>query len=179
MTKASHETLNLSEFLPEGIAKPIVSLAKKMNLKPESYLLGLLVQCGALLPAKTSTMLHKPTNYRVKPNIFGVVVSESGMKKTPVLNAISVYPMEELEDKARSDFEDAMATYETELAKWQAKNKKKDENENPKPTLPVRKVYTFNSALLSPQNSFPFHNQFPNLFLASKLDFLTVTRISH
>ena len=146
MTKASHETLNLSEFLPEGIAKPIVSLAKKMNLKPESYLLGLLVQCGALLPAKTSTMLHKPTNYRVKPNIFGVVVSESGMKKTPVLNAISVYPMEELEDKARSDFEDAMATYETELAKWQAKNKKKDENENPKPTLPVRKVYTFNSA---------------------------------
>ena len=146
MTKASHETLDLSEFLPEGIAKPIVSLAKKMNLKPESYLLGLLVQCGALLPAKTSTMLHKPTNYRVKPNIFGVVVSESGMKKTPVLNAISVYPMEELEDKARSDFEDAMATYETELAKWQAKNKKKDENEDPKPTLPVRKVYTFNSA---------------------------------
>jgi len=146
MTKASHETLNLSEFLPEGIAKPIVSLAKKMNLKPESYLLGLLVQCGALLPAKTSTMLHKPTNYRVKPNIFGVVVSESGMKKTAVLNAISVYPMEELEDKARSDFEDAMATYETELAEWQAKNKKKDENEDPKPTLPVRKVYTFNSA---------------------------------
>jgi Protein of unknown function (DUF3987) len=150
LTKAAHETLNLSEFLPEIIAKPIVSLAKKMNLKPEAYLLCLLVQCGALLPAKTSTMLHKPTNYRVKPNIYGAMVSESGQKKTVVSNAISVYPMEELEDKARSDFENAMATYEVELAKWQAKSKKKrnesDGDDNPKPVLPVRKVYTFNSA---------------------------------
>lgn len=146
MTKATNETLNLSEFLPEEIAKPIVSLAKKMNLKPESYLLGLLVQSGALLPAKTSTLLHPPTNYRVQPNIYGVVVTESGMKKTPVLKAISVYPMEGLEDKARSDYENAMATYEAELAEWQVKSNKKDENKSPKPTPPVRKVYTFNSA---------------------------------
>jgi Protein of unknown function (DUF3987) len=150
LSKATHETLNLSEFLPEVIAKPIVSLAKKMNLKPEAYLLCLLVQCGALLPAKTSTMVHKPTNYRVKPNIYGAVVSESGQKKTPITNAISVYPMEELEDKTRSDFENAMAAYEVEFAAWQAKSKKKkgesDEGDNPKPVLPVRKVYTFNSA---------------------------------
>jgi hypothetical protein len=150
LTKATHETLNLSEFLPEVITKPIVSLAKKMNLKPEAYLLCLLVQCAALLPAKTSTMLHKPTNYRVKPNIYGAVVSESGQKKTPVPNAISVYPMEELEDKARRDFEEAMTTYEVEFAEWQAKSKKKrgesDGGDNPKPVLPVRKVYRFNSA---------------------------------
>jgi len=54
LSKATHEALNLLEFLPEVIAKPIASLAKKMNLKPEVYLLCLLVQCGALLPAKTS-----------------------------------------------------------------------------------------------------------------------------
>ena len=150
LSKATHEALNLSEFLPEVIAKPIASLAKKMNLKPEAYLLCLLVQCGALLPAKTSTMLHKATNYRVKPNIYGAVVSESGQKKTPITNAISVYPMEEIEDKARSDFENAMAAYEVEFAEWQAKSKKKrsesDGGDNPKPVLPVRKVYTFNGA---------------------------------
>src|SRR6476469_5371579 len=39
--------------------------------------------------------------------------------------------------------------------------------------------HTNTTTPLSPQNNFPFHNQSPNQFQASKLDVLAVTRTSH
>ncbi|XZN90106.1 MAG: DUF3987 domain-containing protein [Microcoleus sp.] len=133
-------SLNLSEILPETLAEPIERLAKMLNLRPECYLLALLTQCGSLLKADTSTMLHSPTNYRVRPNYFGAIVAESSQKKTPILRAIISDPMEKLLDKARSDFEGAEAVYEIEMANWKAS---KDDDKGPAPKPPVRKVYYF------------------------------------
>ena len=133
-------SLNLSEILPETLAKPIDRLAKMLNLRPECYLLALLTQCGSLLRADTSTMLHPPTNYRVRPNYFGAIVAESSQKKTPILRAIISDPMEKLLDKARSDFEGAEAVHEIEMANWKVS---KDDDKGPAPTPPVRKVYNF------------------------------------
>ena len=133
-------SLKLSEILPETLAEPIDRLAKMLNLRPECYLLALLTQCGSLLRADTSTMLHSPTNYRVRPNYFGAIVAESSQKKTPILRAIISDPMEKLLDKARSDFEGAEAVYEIEMANWKAS---KDADKGPAPEPPVRKVYHF------------------------------------
>lgn len=133
-------SLKLSEILPESLAEPIERLAKMLNLRPECYLLALLTQCGSLLRADTSTMLHSPTNYRVRPNYFGAIVAESSQKKTPILRAIISDPMEKLLDKARSDFEGAEAVYEIEMANWKAS---KDDDKGPAPKPPVRKVYYF------------------------------------
>lgn len=132
--------LNIAEILPATLAEPIDRLAKKMNLRAECYLLALLTQCGSLLRADTSTMLHPATNYRVRPNYFGVMVGESGEGKTPVLTAMILDPMQKLLDKARSDFEGAEAVYEAELASW-TESKNKDKGLAPKP--PIRKVYYF------------------------------------
>jgi Protein of unknown function (DUF3987) len=52
-------------------------------------------------------------------------------------------PKVDFEDKARSDFEGATAIYEANFAAWKASKK---EDKGPAPTLPIRKVYTFNSA---------------------------------
>ncbi|XZN92773.1 MAG: DUF3987 domain-containing protein [Microcoleus sp.] len=133
-------SLKLSEILPETLAEPIDRLAKMLNLKPECYLLALLTQCGSLLRADTSTMLHPQTNYRVRPNYFGAIVAESSQKKTPILRAIVSDPMEKLLDKARSDFEGAEAVYEIAMNEW--KTSKRDDK-GPAPTPPVRKVYSF------------------------------------
>ncbi|MEG3882137.1 DUF3987 domain-containing protein, partial [Microcoleus sp. herbarium7] len=133
-------SLKLSEILPETLAEPIERLAKMLNLRPECYLLALLTQCGSLLRADTSTMLHPPTNYRVRPNYFGAIVAESSQKKTPILRAIISDPMEKLLDKARSDFEGAEAVYEIEMANWKTN---KDADKGPAPKPPVRKVYYF------------------------------------
>lgn len=132
--------LNIAEILPPTLAEPIDRLAKKMNLRAECYLLALLTQCGSLLRADTSTMLHPPTNYRVRPNYFGVMVGESGEGKTPVMAAMILDPMQKLLDKARSDFEGAEVVYEVELASW-TESKNKDKGLAPKP--PIRKVYYF------------------------------------
>ncbi|MEK0183093.1 DUF3987 domain-containing protein, partial [Microcoleus anatoxicus] len=133
-------SLNLSEILPETLAEPIGRLAKMLNLRPECYLLALLTQCGSLLRADTSTMLHQPTNYRIRPNYFGAIVAESSQKKTPILRAIISDPMEKLLDKARSDYESAEAVYEIAMNEWKAS---KSDDKGPAPTPPVRKVYSF------------------------------------
>jgi Protein of unknown function (DUF3987) len=133
-------SLKLSEILPESLAEPIDRLAKMLNLRPECYLLALLTQCGSLLRADTSTMLHPQTNYRVRPNYFGAIVTESSQKKTPILRAIISDPMERLLDKARSNFEGAQAVHEIEMANWKTS---KADDKGPAPTPPVRKVYSF------------------------------------
>ena len=136
-------SLKISEILPETLAEPIERLAATLNLKAEGYLLALLVQCGSLLKAGTSTMLYPQSQFRCRPNYFGSVVAESSQKKTPIVRAIISDPMEKLLVKAEREYQITKAAYERDLANWKAdKNSDKD----PMPEPPVEKVYSFTEA---------------------------------
>ncbi len=136
-------SLNMSEILPETLAAPIERLATTLNLKPEGYLLALMVQCGSLLPANTSTMLFPQTQFSCNPNYFGVSVGESSQKKTPVLNAIISAPMEKLLIASEQEYKTASIAYEEVLNQW--KNSK-DTDKGAMPVAPAQKVYSFNKA---------------------------------
>ncbi|MEG4406384.1 DUF3987 domain-containing protein [Microcoleus sp. MON2_D5] len=133
--------LDIAEILPGTLAQPIKKMAQKMSLRAECYLLALLTQCASLLPASTQTMLHPPTNYRVRPNYFGATIAESGEGKSPVGRAIITDPMAALLDKAKADYENALAAYDVDFATWN--DNKNKEDRGPAPVAPVRKVYYF------------------------------------
>jgi Protein of unknown function (DUF3987)/CHC2 zinc finger/Bifunctional DNA primase/polymerase, N-terminal len=133
--------LDIAEILPGTLANPIKKMAGKMSLRSECYLLALLTQCASLLPASTQTMLHPPTNYRIRPNYFAAMIAESSEGKSPVGRAVITDPMAALLDKAKADYEKALAAYEVDFTAWtESKNK---EDRGPAPVPPVRKVYNF------------------------------------
>ncbi|MEG4318635.1 MULTISPECIES: DUF3987 domain-containing protein [unclassified Microcoleus] len=136
-------SLKISEILPETLAEPIERLAKILNLRPECYLMALLVQSGSLLKVGTSTMVCERSNkWESSPNYFGVIVAESPQKKSPIMRAIINQPMEKLLDRSKREYEAAQAAYEQELAEWNSKDG------NPKPKPPAQKVYAFTDATL-------------------------------
>lgn len=100
-------SLKLAEILPETLATPIEKLAATLNLKPEGYLLALLVQSGSLLKASTSTMLYPQSQFRCSPNYFGSIVAESSQKKTPIVRAIVSDPMEKLLVASEQEYQKA------------------------------------------------------------------------
>lgn len=136
-------SLNMSEILPETLAVPIERLATTLNLKPEGYLLALMVQSGSLLKANTSTMLFPQTQFSCNPNYFGVTVGESSQKKTPILRAIISDPMEKLLIASEQEYQRANLAYEEDLNQW--KNNK-DIDKGAMPVAPAQKVYAFNKA---------------------------------
>ncbi len=136
-------SLNMSEILPETLAAPIERLAATLNLKPECYLLALLVQSGSLLKANTSTMLFPQTQFSCNPNYFGVTVGESSQKKTPILRAIISAPMEKLLIASEQEYKTASIAYEEVLNQWK-NNKDTDKGAMPQP--PAQKVYFFTKA---------------------------------
>ncbi|MCU0544864.1 MAG: DUF3987 domain-containing protein [Oscillatoriaceae cyanobacterium Prado104] len=135
-------SLKLAEILPQTLAEPIDRLAKMMNLKPECYLLALLIQCGSLLKVGTGTMVCKKSDWESNTNYYGVLVAESSQKKSPVMRAIIDKPMAKLLDKSERQYEAALAAYESELASWS-----KDSGE-PKPKEPAKKIYSFTEATI-------------------------------
>lgn len=63
--------LDVAEFLPVALAKPIHKLSVTANLRPECYLLALLVQCSSLLKIGTSTIAYPKFLIVVYPIILG------------------------------------------------------------------------------------------------------------
>jgi hypothetical protein len=129
--------------LPETLATAIEKLAATLNLKPEGYLLALLVQSGSLLKASTSTMLYPQSQFRCSRNYFGSIVAESSQKKTPIVRAIVSDPMEKLLVASEQEYQKASLAYEEDLNKWK-NNKDTDKGAMPQP--PAQKVFAFTKA---------------------------------
>ena len=132
--------IELSEILPAQLAEPIEKLANKLNLKPECYLAALLTQVSSLFKVGTEILLRRDTNYRCTPNYFAGIVAESSQKKSPILRAMLTLPMKPLQDKARSEYNEAFTAWEEEYAAWRAA---KGEDKGPAPKEPRQRIYHF------------------------------------
>ena len=141
LLNAHKSSIALSEVLPIGLAAPIEKLAKMLDLRPECYLTALLAQTSSLFKVGTETMLRRDTDWRCVPNYFAGIVGESSVAKSPIPKAIIDRPMRSLREKAKQEFEQAQANYESELSNWKAA--KKEEDRGPAPKAPRLRVYSF------------------------------------
>lgn len=132
--------IDIAEIIPPALAKPIAELAARLNLRPECYLTTLLTQASSLFKVGTEVKLRNDTDYRVTPNYFAGIIAESSQKKSPIMRAIIDRPMQSLRDKARKEYEKAVAQYESDHAAWKAA-KGEDKGLPPKP--PRQKLYSF------------------------------------
>jgi len=141
LLNAHKSSIALTEVLPVGLAQPIEKLAAMLNLRSECYLAALLTQVSSLFKVGTETMLRRDTDWRCVPNYNAGVVAEVSQLKTPIPKAIIDRPMRVLRERARKEFEQAQANYETELNNWKAVTKKDDRGPAPKP--PRQRIYMF------------------------------------
>jgi CRISPR-associated protein Cmr3 len=143
LLSAQKSGLELSQILPAQLTAPIETLAARLNLKAECYLIALLTQVSSLFKVGSEVLLRRDTDYRCTPNYFGVTVSESSQKKSPVLKAIIDRPMQSLREKARKEYDKAVAQYEEEYRQWKAA---KGENKGLPPKEPRQRLYSFSKS---------------------------------
>jgi hypothetical protein len=143
LLSAQRAQLDLGEILPAQLAAPIEILAGRLNLKTECYLIALLTQVSSLFKVGSEVLLRRDTDYRCTPNYFGVTVSESSQKKSPVLKAIIDRPMQSLREKARKEYDKAVAQYEEEYRQWKAV---KGEDKGLPPKEPRQRLYSFSKS---------------------------------
>jgi len=141
LLSAHKSSIALTEVLPVGLAQPIEKLATMLNLRAECYLAALLTQVSSLFKVGTETVLRRDTDWRCVPNYFAGMVAEVSQLKTPVPKAIIDRPMRALRERARKEFEQAEAKYESELNNWKAAKKEDDRGPAPKP--PRQRIYSF------------------------------------
>jgi len=141
LLSAHKSSIALTEVLPVGLAQPIEKLATMLNLRAECYLAALLTQVSSLFKVGTETVLRRDTDWRCVPNYFAGMVAEVSQLKTPVPKAIIDRPMRALRERARKEFEQAEANYESELNNWKAVKKEDDRGPAPKP--PRQRIYSF------------------------------------
>jgi CRISPR-associated protein Cmr3 len=115
LLSAHKSSIALTEVLPVGLAQPIEKLAAMLNLRSECYLAALLTQIASLFKVGTETVLRRDTDWRCVPNYFAGIVAEVSQLKTPIPKAIIDRPMRVLRERARKEFDQAEANYESEL----------------------------------------------------------------
>lgn len=122
------ESLDLHEFLPEPLAKPLTRLAERMAIRPEVFLLSLLCGISSLHKVGTTLVINFEDRFVVTPNLFAGIVAESGQKKSPILRTLVKVPLDALENLANTD---CQAAYEEELAEYRSLSKEEQKEKFP------------------------------------------------
>jgi hypothetical protein len=147
LLKLGDQSLNLSKFLPADLAQPLGHLAQGLNIRPEVCLTLLLAAASSLHKTNTELVIHRGQGFSVPPTIFAGLVSESGQKKSPLLNAIVKKPMTVLQREKREAFLSSLAQYEKDIVNWDKCNSEERSSKFPqgKPKLPQQQLYYFTS----------------------------------
>lgn len=136
------ESLNLYEYLPQALADPLLRLAGRMAIRPEVFLLTLLVAISSLHKVGTHLVISAEDKFLVPPNLFAGLVAESGQKKSPVLRILIKHPLDTLERQAN---EPLKLTYDQALEEWQdcPKEDRKEQFPDGEPKSPAFVDYYF------------------------------------
>lgn len=129
-------SLELRDYLPEELAKPITVWCDWLSIRPEVALTALLTGASSLHKVGTELVIHRNQSFRVPPTIFSGLVSESGQKKSPILWNIIRHPLNELSQEKNDAYKAALEDYKAALEVWEKSEDKGQKPEPPKePTL--------------------------------------------
>jgi len=130
------QSLELRDYLPGELADPLTLWCNWLSIRPEVALTALLTGASSLHKVGTELVIHRNQAFRVPPTIFSGLVSESGQKKSPILNNIIRHPLNELRQEKIDAHNAAMEDYKAQMQAWEQSENKGQKPEPPKePTL--------------------------------------------
>jgi hypothetical protein len=130
------QSLDLRDYLPEDLADPLTIWCNWLSIRPEVALTALLTGASSLHKVGTELVIHRNQAFRVPPTIFSGLVSESGQKKSPILNNIIRHPLNELRQEKIDAHNAAMEDYNAAMEVWEQSETKGQKPVPPKePTL--------------------------------------------
>ncbi len=129
-------SLELQDYLPEELAKPLNLWCHWLSIRPEVVFTALLTGASSLHKVGTKLVIHRNQTFEVPPSLFAGLVSESGQKKSPILWNIIRHPLNELRQEKIDAYNAAMEDYKAQMQAWEQSENKGQKPEPPKePTL--------------------------------------------
>lgn len=150
-------------YLPDALRDYVRDISERMQCPPDFAGVGVMVMVAAIIGRKVGIRPMKQNDWTVTPNLWGAVVGNSGVMKSPTL-AAALSPIKKLQAAAYDIFATLMADHEYQievakilenLGKTEAKEKlKTNKSADVKPLLkadktsnkPILKRYITNNA---------------------------------
>jgi len=112
-------------YLPDTLRGYVQDISERMQCPPDFAAVGVLVMAATIIGRKVGVRPMKHNDWTVIPNLWGAVVGNSGVMKSPTL-AAALSPIKKLQAAAYETFNEAKAEHDAqaELAKLQQSVKK-------------------------------------------------------
>lgn len=112
-------------YLPDALRGYVQDISERMQCPPDFAAVGVLVMAATIIGRKVGVRPMKHNDWTVIPNLWGAVVGNSGVMKSPTL-AAALSPIKKLQAEAYEAFNEAKAEHDAqaELAKLQQSVKK-------------------------------------------------------
>lgn len=112
-----------TELLPAALRAWVADIADRMQCPPDFPAVGAMVALSSVIGRKASIAPKRHDDWRVIPNLWGVVVGRPGVMKSPALSEV-LKPLDRLEMLANDLHQEAMRDFEI-TAKLRAMTEKK------------------------------------------------------
>jgi len=134
-----------NDMLPQNVGNWITDIANRMQIYPTFPSVALISIASAIIARRIA--IHPKqfdVEWRVIPNIWGGVVGQPGVQKSPAL-APMFAPVRKRESLLKKEYENALKKYQHDLEKWQElpKNKRAE-----KPTEPAKRTLFINDGTM-------------------------------
>lgn len=114
------------ELLPEALRGWVADIAHRMQCPPDFPAVGALTAISSLIGARAVVLPKARDDWRVVPNLWGLIVGRPGVMKSPALNEV-LKPLHRLEEAERERWQAEHDAWEldTKVAEMAAKQNEK------------------------------------------------------
>lgn len=137
-------TLTLSKYLPLSYAKPMTQIAQEMEAPTAAVLTAFLPIFASCLHPATRIIVSQRLKFVEPPIIYAGLATESGQRKSPLLNAL-LDALKELQYQEDQRAKTETAKYKQTQEKWLGKKGSMSEAEwkdaEPTPPSPLKEFY--------------------------------------
>ena len=102
-------------LLPDTLAPWVKDVAERMDCPIDFLGAAIMVACGSLIGARLGVRPKRVDDWHEVPNLWGVIIGRSGVKKTPAINEM-LKPLRDLEAAAGAQHAHDMGLYRLGLA---------------------------------------------------------------
>lgn len=120
--------LDLCKYLPQSYAHPMTKMAKWMEIPNAGFLTGFLPLFASCLHPQTRIIVKECIGFVEPPIIYSGVVTESGQRKSPLINALAD-PLRQLQAEEEKRYLEEKKEYDEDYEEWLAQKETMPEYE--------------------------------------------------
>jgi putative DNA primase/helicase len=98
------------DYLPKGLRTFVKDISERMQCPPDFAAVGAFVMMATIIGRKVCIKPMRRDDWTVTPNLWGAVVGNSGVMKSPTLSA-SLSPIKKLQNREYEMFNSAMSSH--------------------------------------------------------------------